>query len=306
MGKRRIVEVRNLSYAYPDGVKALENIGLEIYEGEKVAIAGPNGAGKTTLLLHFNGILHDDAHSVEVFGKRIDEKNKQDIVKDVGLVFQNPDDQLFMPTVFDDVAFGPTNMGLEKEKIKERVKDALVKVGLAGYEERCPYRLSLGEKKRAALATVISMKPKMLVLDEPTANLDSGSRRELIRVLKSLNEEEGTTLVIATHDMNALPEIVDRVYVLKKTIIGEGTPRQIFSDFGLLRKANLDAPEVFKLFEVLKCFDYNCKELPLSMEEAIEHLTNTIMTGGGHIHLHMHEHTHSDAKKLKDKYNHHF
>jgi len=302
---RKAITIKNLSYVYPDGTKALEDINMEIYEEERVAIAGPNGAGKTTLLLHFNGILNSSGGDVEIFGKGVQDKNKKDIVKDVGIVFQNPDDQLFMPTIFDDVAFGPTNLGLKKEIVKERVQEALFKVGLSGYEERCPHHLSLGEKKRAALATVISMRPKILVLDEPTANLDSKSRRELIEIVKNLNEKEKVTVVIATHDVNALPELVDRVYVLKGTIIGEGTPRQIFSDFNLLRRANLEAPDVFKLFEVLKCFGYNCEKLPLSMEEAIEHLTNTITTSGGHIHLHIHEHTHFSAMKLKNKYNHH-
>lgn len=302
---KKAITIKNLNYTYPDGKKALEGVNMEIYEGERVAIAGPNGAGKTTLLLHFNGILKNGRGDVEIFGRKIQKKSKKDVLKDVGMVFQNPDDQLFMPTLFDDVAFGPVNLGLGERAVRERVKEALFKVGLSGSEERCPHHLSLGEKKRASLATVISMKPKILVLDEPTANLDAKSRGELIRVVKNLNQEEKITVVVATHDVNALPELVDRVYVLEKTIIGEGTLRQIFSDFNLLRKANLEAPEVFKLFEVLKCFGYSCQKLPLSMEEAIQHLTNTITTSGGHMHLHIHEHTHSDTAKLKNRYNHH-
>jgi len=302
---RKAITIRNLSYTYPDGTKALENINIEVYEGERIAIAGPNGAGKTTLLLHFNGILRSSKGDVEVFGRKIEEKRREDIIKDVGIVFQDPDDQLFMPTLFDDIAFGPINLGLKKEKVREKVKEALFKVGLSGYEERCPHHLSYGEKKKASLAAVISMKPKILVLDEPTANLDPRSRMELIRIVKRLNEEEKVTIVIATHDVNALPELVDRMYILKKTIIGQGTPQEIFSDFDLLNKANLDVPEIFKLFEVLKCFGYNCEKLPLSMEEAIEHLTNTIKTQGGHIHLHIHEHTHTTATEVKNKYQHH-
>jgi cobalt/nickel transport system ATP-binding protein len=302
---RKAIAIKNLSYTYPDGTKALENINMEIQEGERVAIAGPNGAGKTTLLLHLNGILHPEGGEVEVWGRKIEKKRREEIIKDVGIVFQDPDDQLFMPTLFDDVAFGPLNLGLKKEKVRERVREALFKVGLSGYEERCPHHLSYGEKKKASLAAVISMKPKILVLDEPTANLDPKSRRELIRIVKGVNEKENVTVIIATHDVNALPELVDRIYVLKKRVIGGGTLREVFSDFDLLNRANLDVPEIFKLFEVLRCFGYQCEKLPLSMEEAIQHLTNTIKTQGGHIHLHIHEHTHTTATQIKNKYQHH-
>lgn len=301
---REVITINNLSYTYPDGTRALENINMKVYEGEKIGIAGPNGAGKTTLLLHFNGILDGSKGEVKIFGKKIKDKKREEIIKDVGVVFQDPDDQLFMPTVFDDVAFGPINLGLNKKEVRKRVKEALSKLGLSGYEERCSHHLSFGEKKRVSLATVISMKPRILVLDEPTANLDPGSRMELIKVIKSLNKEEKVTIIIATHDVNALPELVDRIYVLKKTIIGEGTPYQVFSNFDLLNKANLDVPEIFKLFKILRCFGYNCEKLPLSMQEAVEQLTKTIRTRGGHIHLHIHEHTHTIGTKLKI-YEHH-
>ena len=304
--KREAITIRNLCYTYPDGTKVLEDVSLEVYEGERIAIVGPNGAGKTTFLLHLNGILRGSDGQVEVFGKSVDKVKREEIIKEVGIVFQDPDDQLFMPTLFDDVAFGPINMGLKEDEVRERVEKTILSLGLTGYENRSPHHLSGGEKKKAALAAVMSMEPRILVLDEPTANLDPRSRAELIASIKRLNEEEGITIVIATHDVNAVPELVDRVYVLNKRIIAEGTLQKIFSDVELLKENNLEVPEVFKLFEVLKCFGYNCEELPLSINEAIEHLTRTVETEGGHIHLHIHEHTHEEVRKLKCKYEHHW
>jgi len=303
--KKEVIIIRNLGYTYPDGTRALENVNMAVYEGERVAIVGPNGAGKTTLLLHLNGILRSTDGQVEVFGKSVGGVKREEIINDVGIVFQDPDDQLFMPTLFDDLAFGPINLGLNEKEVRERVKKALSSLGLSGYENKCPHHLSYGEKKKASLAAVMSMEPRILVLDEPTANLDPRSRAELIGIIKELNEREGITIVIATHDVNAIPALADRVYVLNRRIIAEGTLQKIFSDFELLKENNLEVPEVFKLFEVLRCFGYNCIELPLSIDEAIEHLTRTVETEGGHIHLHIHEHTHDEVKKLKSKYEHH-
>jgi cobalt/nickel transport system ATP-binding protein len=296
--KKEAITIRNLSYTYSDGTKALEDVSLEVHEGERVAIIGPNGAGKTTLLLHLNGILHGTEGQVEVFGKSVGKVKREEIIKDIGLVFQDPDDQLFMPTIFDDLAFGPINLGLKEDKVRERVEKALLTLGLSGYENRCPHHLSYGEKKKAALAAVMSMEPRILVLDKPTANLDPRSRAELIEIIKRLNEQEGITIVTATHDVNAVPELADRVYVLNKRIIAEGDTQKIFSDVELLKENNLEVPEVFKLFEMLQCFGYNCEELPLSIEEAVEHLTRTVETEGGHIHLHIHKHTHDQVRKL--------
>jgi len=303
--KREALIVRNLSYTYSDGTRALADVNMAVYEGERVAIVGPNGAGKTTFLLHLNGILRGSDGEVEVFGKGVDKLKREDIIREVGIVFQDPDDQLFMPTLFDDLAFGPLNLGLKEEEVRKRVKKALLALRLSGYENRCPHHLSYGEKKKAALAAVMSMEPRILVLDEPTANLDPRSRAELVGIITHLNEREGITIVIATHDVNAVPELAERVYVLNKKIIAEGTSQKIFSDFELLKENNLEVPEVFKLFEVLRCFGYNCEELPLSIDEAIKHLTRTVEVNGGHIHLHIHEHTHEEVRKLRSKYEHH-
>jgi len=302
--KKEAISVKNLTYTHPDGTKALEGASLEVYEGERVAIVGPNGAGKTTFLLHLNGILRGSGQ-VEVFGKKVDKEKKEEIIKEVGIVFQDPDDQLFMPTLFDDLAFGPINMGLKEDEVRERVEKTILSLGLMGYENRCPHHLSGGEKKKAALAAVMSMEPKILVLDEPTANLDPKSREELIKIVNDLNERDGITVVMATHDVNAIPALADRVFVLNKRVVAEGTAQKIFSDGALMKANNLEVPEVFKLFEVLRCFGYDCEDLPLSIDKAIEHLTRTAEVNGGHIHLHIHEHMHDEVKKLRSEYKHH-
>ncbi|AKB24268.1 ATPase component NikO of energizing module of nickel ECF transporter [Methanosarcina sp. MTP4] len=295
------VSVENLNYAYPRNKKALENVNLEVFEGEKVAVIGPNGAGKTTFFLHLNGTIKSPEKNVKIFGKSIGDMAITERIREVGIVFADPDDQLFMPTVFDDIAFGPTNMGLSREEVEKRVKYAIECVGLEGLENRVPHHLSCGQKKKVALAAVIAMHPRVIVLDEPTANLDPKSRSDLIRVINELNEKEGITVIIAMHDVNVLAEIADRVYVLNREIVAEGSPREIFSDFNLLRENKLDAPDVFKLFKVLSCFGYNCDNLPLCIDEAVNEVINSIERDG-HIHLHMHEHTHSAVKEIMNNY----
>jgi cobalt/nickel transport system ATP-binding protein len=303
--KREAITVRNLSYRYPDGTKALEDVNLEVYEGERIAVVGPNGAGKTTFMLHLNGTLRGSEGQIEIFGKNLEKMKREEIVKEVGMVFQDPDDQLFMPTIFDDIAFGPINLGLKEDEVRERVEKAISSLGLSGYEDKSPHHLSFGEKKKASLAAVMAMEPRILVLDEPTANLDPRSRAELIGILNELNEREGITMVIVTHDVNAIPELADRIYTLNRTIIEMGTPREIFFNGALLKQNKLDVPDVFKVFEVLRCFGLNCEKLPLSLDEAVSGLTKMIETEGGHIHLHIHEHTHDEIGKWKGKYEHH-
>ncbi|MDY6966676.1 MAG: ATP-binding cassette domain-containing protein [Halobacteriota archaeon] len=301
---RKAIEVKGLSYNYPDGTEALKDVSFDVFEGESAALIGPNGAGKSTLLLHLNGVLRNEDGAVKIFGDRIHDKSIRKIRRRVGIVFQDPDDQLFMPTVFDDVAFGPLNLGFSREEVEERVDMALRRVGLSGYENRSPHHMSFGEKKRASFATVLSMDPDVLVLDEPTSNLDPKSRTELIKTIKDLNDE-GKTIITATHDLNALADISGRVLVLNRTIVDQGTTREIFENQDLLKEMNLDVPEVVRLFEVLKCFGYDYDNLPLSIEEAISHLTATIESEGGHVHLHIHEHTHERLNKARERHNHH-
>ena len=211
MKRKPAVSIRELRFSYPDGTPALRGVSLEVHRGESVGLIGPNGAGKSTLLLHLNGILLGEGE-VRIMDTPVNEKNLIEVRRKVGFVFQNPDDQLFMPTVFDDVAFGPLNLGMSPSEIHTRVSLALEKVGLAHFEDRSPHHLSYGEKKRVALATVISMDPEILILDEPTGGLDPRGRRELIRLIAGL---EGTK-IIASHDLDMIRHLCRRVMFLSR------------------------------------------------------------------------------------------
>ncbi len=234
-----IVKVDNLSFSYPDGQQALSSINLTIYQGEAVALIGPNGAGKSTLLLHLNGILHSDG-VVKVLGRSVDDKNLRWVRSKVGLVFQNPDDQLFSPTVFDDVAFGPINMGYPEAEVRQCVTSALDWVGMAGYEQRSPHHLSVGEKKRVAIATVLSMSSEILVIDEPTSNLDPRSKWSLIGLLKRLP----MTKIVASHDLELVKVLCPRTIVLDHgQVIADGATNHILADIPLLRAHGLAPPK---------------------------------------------------------------
>jgi cobalt/nickel transport system ATP-binding protein len=204
------IEVGNLSFTYPDGRQALRGVSLRVEPGEKVALVGPNGAGKSTLLLHLNGILRGTGE-VRVAGLDLIEQNLGKIRAAVGLVFQNPDDQLFSPTVFDDVAFGPMHMGWPEATVRRKVDEALAAVGMAAYRERVSHHLSIGEKKRIAIATVLSMDPEILVLDEPTAGLDPRARRHLITLLHQLD----MTMLVSTHDIRMVAELFPRTAIME-------------------------------------------------------------------------------------------
>ena len=234
----RIVEIENLSFIYPDGCQGLRDISLAVYPGEDLAVIGPNGAGKSTLLLHLNGILRGNS-LVRVCGLPVEEKNLKEIRRKVGLVFQDPDDQLFSPTVFDDVAFGPLNMCYSESEVRQRVARALEGVGLAGYEKRSSHHLSAGERKRIALATVLSLNPQLLVLDEPTSNLDPRSKWSLIELLGRLP----VTKVIAAHDLELVRALCPRTVVLDEgRMVAEGSTADILDDLSLLRAHGL-APQ---------------------------------------------------------------
>jgi cobalt/nickel transport system ATP-binding protein len=208
----RAVEIRGLHYTYPDGTVALRGVNLEVEEGESVYLMGPNGSGKSTLLLHLNGLLLPQRGEVRVFG-RDTRDGVEEIRRRVGLVFQDPDDQLFMPTVFEDVAFGPLHLGLGEREVRRRVREALRAVGAEGLGRRSPHHLSYGEKKRVAIATILSMEPQLLVLDEPTLGLDPWARREFLSLLERL--KRGRTLVMAGHDLE-LMELCDRALLLRR------------------------------------------------------------------------------------------
>jgi cobalt/nickel transport system ATP-binding protein len=229
------IEIDSLSFAYPDGRSALRDVSLGVRPGEKVALVGPNGAGKSTLLLHLNGILRGEG-TVRVMGQEVAEPHLARIRAQVGLVFQDPDDQLFSPTIFEDVAFGPLYAGLPEEEIRRRVAWALAQVELEGYAERVSHHLSLGEKKRAAIASVLSMQPEILALDEPTSGLDPRTRRRLIGLLHELPQ----TMLVATHDMQLVAQVFPRTVILDGGwVVADGPTDELLADERLLEAHGL-------------------------------------------------------------------
>lgn len=232
------IEVQNLSFSYPDGHTALREVSLSIAPGEKVALVGPNGAGKSTLILHLNGILSGQGR-VTVCGLEVGGKTLGCVRAAVGLVFQNPDDQLFSPTVFDDVAFGPLYQGLEPAEVQRRVDSALAAVRMTDYARRVSHHLSAGEKKRIAIATVLSMHPEVLVLDEPTAGLDPRARRALINLLRDLP----MTMLVSSHDLAMVRELLPRMVVMDEgRIVADGPTGELLRDENLLEAHGLEKP----------------------------------------------------------------
>jgi cobalt/nickel transport system ATP-binding protein len=283
-----LFRLEDLSHRYSDGTLALEEVSLSIAKGERIALLGTNGSGKTTLLNHLNGILKPTSGKVYFEDRPLEYSSKAllNLRKRVGFVFQDPNDQLFAPTVKQDVAFGPLNLGQPVDVVKKAVMEALETVGMTEFAEKPPHFLSLGQKKRVALAGVLAMQPEVIVMDEPTANLDPRATSEILHLLLQLNKQAGITLILATHDVDMVPLFANRLYILNKgKIVSEGTPKESFSNTELIRNANLRSPRIAHLFEVLK------KEnnlpindlLPLTISEArkeILRLLNSRSDGG--------------------------
>ncbi|WP_460400506.1 energy-coupling factor ABC transporter ATP-binding protein [Actinophytocola sediminis] len=236
--------VERLAYAYPDGHQALYGVNLRVAPGERVAVLGPNGAGKTTLVLHLNGVLTGGAGRIEVAGLPVAKANLREIRRRVGIVFQDPDDQLFMPTVGEDVAFGPANFGLTGEALAERVRAALAAVGMSAHHDRSPLHLSGGQRRRVALATVLACDPEILVLDEPSSNLEPVARRELAEVLLAL----GRTTLMVTHDLPYALQLCPRsVLIDEGVVVADGPTRDLLADTDLLAAHRLELPYGFRL-----------------------------------------------------------
>ncbi len=234
-----LVEARDLVFAYPDGTRALDGITCRITHGEAVGVVGANGAGKSTLLLHFNGLLAASAGEVRVGDLPVTAATRARIRQTVGFVFQDADDQLFMPTVEEDVAFGPLNLGLPADEVRRRAREALATVGAEHLAPRAPYRLSGGEKRAVAIAGVLAMSPSILVLDEPSSGLDPAARRRLIALLRSFTH----TRIIATHDLDLVLDVCSRVLVLHQgRIAADGSPAAVFADAELLARCHLEQP----------------------------------------------------------------
>ena len=266
-----MLEVKNIKYSYNAKYQALKGVSLKINKGEMVALLGKNGAGKSTLFLHLNGIYEPDEGQVFIDGEELkyDKKSLLKFRQKVGIVFQNPDDQIFAPTVEEDVAFGPLNLGLEMEEVQDRVQEALKRVGMEEFEKTAPHHLSGGQKKRVAIAGILAMKPEIMVLDEPTAGLDPQGVTNLSKLLNELNDE-GITIIISTHEVDLVPNYANRVFVLVDgLLIDEGTPKEIFSRPEILKKANLKVPIVTELFQELEAEGFDMEnDYPLTVEEA--------------------------------------
>jgi cobalt/nickel transport system ATP-binding protein len=238
------IHARDLRFTYPNGVTGLDGLDLHITHGERVAVLGPNGAGKTTLMLHLNALLEAHSGELEVAGLRVGHDDVRDLRARVGLIFQDPDDQLFMPTVREDVAFGPLNLGLAKPEVEDRVKTALAAVRMGEHADRAPHQLSLGQRRRVAIATVLAMDPSLLVLDEPSANLDPRTRRELIETLDRIER----TLLIVTHDLPLAAALCERAVLLSAgKIVADGPTHDLLRDEQLLAAHDLELPGGFDL-----------------------------------------------------------
>ena len=239
-----VLDVRGLAYAYPGGHQALFGVDLHVHAGERVALLGPNGAGKTTFALHLNGILTPGRGSVTVSGLPVTADSLLEVRRRVGIVFQDPDDQLFMTTVRDDVAFGPANLGVRGSALDARVAEALAAVGVEDLAERAPHHLSFGQRRRVAIATVLAMRPEILVLDEPSSNLDPTSRRELAEILRSLD----VTVLMVTHDLPYAVELCERSVVLSHgTVVADGPTRAVLADAELMARHRLELPVGFSI-----------------------------------------------------------
>lgn len=266
-----IVSAKEVKFTYPGGIRAINGVSLEIQRGERVAILGPNGSGKSTLILLIAGLLTPEKGEITVLNEKTTSKNFQKLRQKMGIVFQDPDDQLFTQSVIEDIEYGPKNLRLPESDIKNRSDHVLEKMNILHLRDRPPHRLSFGEKKKVSLATALVMEPELLILDEPTANLDLVSRRDLIRTLNELNAA-GTTVVISTHDVEALSELADRIIVISHgALVGEGETAKVFQDLPLLESAGLEPPVIVKLFTELRSMGI-VREVPTTIKDGQKQL----------------------------------
>lgn len=306
--KMHLIETRDLCYSYSTSKSSvLTNINFTADNKQRIAVLGPNGAGKSTLFRHFNGILKPVSGSVLIDGNPITKSNLAEVRRLIGLVFQNPDDQVFSTTVEQDIAFGPYNLGLDEETVEKRVDAVTHMLGLEDLRERPPHQISGGEKKRAAIAGVLAMEPQVIVLDEPTAGLDPQGVSELFGFLNELPDTLGCTVIYSTHQVELVPEMADLVYVMEKgQITGKGTPSEIFMKDELLKSARLDLPALPKLIKSLReagveidnAFSYQDAEDAFMKAFGKEPKKRTIQPHIHHTHPHIREHPHKHPDEL--------
>lgn len=293
---KTIIQTENMSFIYPDGTPALQDINMEIKQGERVAIVGSNGAGKSTLFTHFNGILKPTSGMIKIGEKPFSyqKKDLMEIRQKIGIVFQNPDDQLFAPTVTEDVAFGPINLGLSKEEVEKRVVDSLAMVGMSGFGKKAPHHLSGGQKKRIAIAGILAMKPEIIVLDEPTTGLDPSGVKQIMNILYELNKNENISIIISSHDVEIIAQFADKIFVLHEgKIVGQGTPEEIFNNPKVIEKAHLEPPKAAELLYLLKEQGLSLN-IKLTIEEAYHEILHALGVKAYHNLLHL----------VKDEYHH--
>ena len=296
-----MIEADNIHFTYPDGHEVLKGLSCTIRRGEKVALIGPNGAGKSTFMSHLNGVELATSGRVVIHGQEVSKENLKEIRRKIGIVFQDPDDQLFCPTVFDDVAFGPLNLGLNEDEIQARVSEALAVVGLEGFEERSSFHLSFGERKRLALATVLSYQPEILVFDEPSTNMDPMNRRNMINWLKATDK----TILLCTHDLDIALEVCERCLLLVDgRIAADGPATEILYNRKLLEDNKLEMPLALMTHELLHGILQE-----QDMDEGHRHIIGRFLhahrhahgpDGHAHVHLHAHEHEHDHLHEEVD------
>lgn len=279
-----ILEVGNVKYTYSDGTAALKEVDIAISKGQFTILLGPNGSGKTTLFKVITGLLPPLQGDIKIEGRLFKQYSKEELYRRIGYVFQDPNDQLFAPTVAEDVSFGPVNLGLSRAEVGNRVRDALEKVGIIQLSDRPIHYLSYGQKKRASIAGVLAMKPDIIILDEPTAGLDPAGVREIMKLLVRLNKEEGITILMATHDVDLVPLYADTIFVLYNgELILNGSPQEVFSKKETVRGAGLRLPRVAHLAEILIKKDrLQVDELPLTIGEARRMVISAVKDGAAH------------------------
>ena len=268
------LSIKNLSYTYPDGTHALKNVNMEILKGQKVAIMGPNGAGKSTLFSHFNGLTEPTSGYLELDGKKMkyDKKTLLEVRQKVGIVFQDPNDQLFAPTVKEDVAFGPMNLGLSYEEVEKRVDEALELVGMKKFKDKTPHQLSGGQQKRVGIAGIIAMRPEIMILDEPTAGLDPQGVDQVLTILNNLNKD-GMSIVISSHDIEMVNGFAEKIFVLYEgEILAVGDRHEIFSNKELLKKAHLKAPVTTEILYQLKEKGFDVDTTKININEIVDEI----------------------------------
>lgn len=249
---RKIIETRNLTFSYEEGKTALDHVTVDIYEKEKIAVLGANGAGKSTFFLNLNGVREPEEGDIFLYGKRMEKKNRNELIQNVGIVFQDADSQIIASTVKAEVAFGPLNMRLPRSEVEERTMRAIERLGLQSYTERPPHYLSGGEKKRVSIADILAMDSPIIIFDEPTASLDPANADMLEKILEEL-EQDGKTILLSTHDVDFAYRFARRALVFcEGRLIADGKPEEIFADGEVLKKANLKKPLLMQIYEMLK------------------------------------------------------